>query len=168
MDALQAIKERRSIRNFAATPIATEVLKDLVDCGRMAPSGHNKQARCFLVLTDREKIDGVGKITTWANFIIDKAQACILVVCDQQNSATLLEDGCAATENILVAATAYGLASCWVAGYGMPYIEELEKYLNVPANAKLIAVVPLGYPADANPEAPARKSLDEVLKWNSF
>lgn len=160
MDIIKAIKTRRSIRQFTATPVADEILRDLVDCGRMAPSGHNKQARCFLVLTDREKINGVGKITTWGNFIIDNAQACIIVVCDKEKSATLLEDGCAAAENILLAATAYGLASCWVDGYGMPYSEELEEYLHVPQNANLIAIVALGYPTDKTPLPSEHAKLD--------
>lgn len=168
MNVFEMIKARRSIRNFSSTPVSDEVLRELVDCGRMAPSGHNKQARCFLVLNDREKINGVGLITTWGQFMIDNAQACILVFCNKDNSATLVEDGSVAAANILLAATAKGLASCWVAGYGMPYTEELEQYLGAPASAKLIAVIALGYPADANPPAPARPDLNEVLKWNSF
>jgi len=168
MDTLQAIKNRRSIRKFTDKPISKDILEDLVDCGRLAPSGHNKQGRYFLVLTDREKINGVGQIATWAKFMIDQAQACIAVFCDKEENITLVEDGSAATENILLAATAYGLGSCWVAGYGMPYAEEVEKYLGAPPNLKLIALIPLGYSGVENPKSPPRKELTDVVRWEKF
>ena len=168
VDALQVIKERRSIRKFTDMPITKEILEDLIDCGRLAPSGHNKQGRHFLVLTDREKINQVGEIATWAKFMINAAQACVVVFCDQEESITLVEDGAAATENILLAATAYGLGSCWLAGYGMTYAEEVESYLGAPPNYKLVSLIALGYPGVENPKSPPKKNLGEVLTWNNF
>lgn len=168
MDALQIIKERKSIRKFTDKPIDEEILKDLIDCGRLAPSGHNKQGRYFLVLTDRERINQVGQMATWAKFMVNAAQACIAVFCDQKENITLVEDGSAATENILLAATAYGLGSCWVAGYGMTYAEEVEKYLGAPSEYKLISLIALGYSGIENPKSPPRKELDQVFRWNSF
>ena len=126
MNAIKAILERRSVRNFSDQPVSKEVLESLIECGRLAPSGHNKQGRSFLVLTDSSTIDEVGKIATWGKFIVGKTQALILVFCDDKECATLVEDGAAATENILIAATAQSLGSCWVAGYGMPYAQEIE------------------------------------------
>jgi len=168
MDALKVIKERRSVRKFAPKPIEQEVLEDLVDSGRLAPSGHNKQGRYFLVVTEREKINNLGQIATWAKFIVDKAPACIVVFVDTKENITVVEDGSAATENILLAATAHGLASCWVAGNGMPYAEEIEKFLEAPEGLKLISLIPLGYPLDETPKAPPKKELKEVIKWNNF
>ena len=168
MDAITAIKTRRSVRDFTEQPITKEILEELVECGRIAPSGHNKQGRYFLVLTEKEKINGVGKIATWARFIADKARACILVFCDEKECLTLLEDGSAAAENIIIAATAQGLGSCWVAGYGMPYSSEIEAFVAAPANMKVISIIPLGYPASDLPPRPPKKELSEVLNWNYF
>lgn len=97
MDALKVIKERRSVRRFATKPMPKEILEDLVDCGRLAPSGHNKQGRYFLVITERERINQLGQIATWAKFMVDKAPACIVVFCDTEENITWVEDGSAAT-----------------------------------------------------------------------
>jgi nitroreductase len=168
VDAINIIKTRRSVRNFTDQPITKEILEDVIDCGRLAPSGHNKQGRYFLVLTERDKIDGIGKIATWAKFIVGKAQACILVFCDEKQCLTLLEDGAAATENILLAATAHGIASCWVAGYGMPYAAAAEKFAGAAATLKLVSIIALGYPVSDNPPIPPKSALSQVIKWNNF
>lgn len=167
MDAMEAILERRSVRKFTEKAVSQEVLVFLVDCGRVSPSGHNKQGRSFVVITEKDRIDKIGEIATWGNFIIGKAPALILVFCDTQECATLIEDGAAATENILVAATAKGLGSCWIQGYG-PYAETIESLVGAPENKKLISIVALGYPAEINIPMPKKSSLEEVIIWNKF
>ncbi|MGE5628729.1 MAG: nitroreductase family protein [Solirubrobacterales bacterium] len=168
MDAIKAILERRSVRSISEGAVSKETLESLVECGRVAPSGHNKQGRSFLVLTERSAIDGVGNIATWGKFFIGKAPAVILVFCDTNECATPVEDGSAATENILIAATAQGLASCWVAGFGMPYASEIEAFAGAPENKKLISIIPIGYSAGANTPMPKKSPLNEVLFWNKF
>lgn len=168
MDAIKAILERRSVRKFSDQPVTKEMLESLVECGRLAPTGHNKQGRSFLVLTERSTIDEVGKIATWGKFVIGKAPALILVFCDNQECATLVEDGSAATENILIAATAQGLGSCWMAGYGMPYADEIETLVGAPKNRKLVSIIALGHPSDGNTPMPKKSSFDEVIAWNRF
>jgi len=168
MDAIKAILERRSVRKFTDQLITKEVLESLVECGRVAPSGHNKQGRTFLVLMERPLIDKVGEVSTWGKFIIGKVPALILVFCDNQECATLIEDGSAATENILIAATAQGLGSCWVAGYGMPYAEEIESLVGATKKQKLVSIIALGYPSEVNTPIPKKNSFDEVIVWNRF
>lgn len=168
MDTIKAILERRSVRKFSDQPISKEMLEGLVECGRLAPTGHNKQGRLFLVLTERSTIDKVGEIATWAKFVIGKAPALILVFCNNQECATLVEDGAAATENILIAATAQDLGSCWMAGYGMPYAKEIESLVGASESQKLVSIIALGYLVDANTPMPKKSSLDEVIAWNKF
>lgn len=168
MDTLKAILERRSVRKFTDRLVTKEVLESLVECGRVAPSGHNKQGRLFLVLTERSLIDKVGEVSTWGKFIVGKAPALILVFCDNQECATLVEDGAVAAENILIAATAKGLGSCYVAGYGMPYAEEIETLVGATENRKLVSIIALGHPAEENPPMPKKSSFEEVIAWNKF
>lgn len=168
MDAMKAILERRSVRKFSDQSVSKETLESLVECGRVAPSGHNKQGRVYLVLTERTIIDGVGQIATWAKFVIGKVPALILVFCDKEEGATLVEDGSAATENILIAATAQGLGSCWMAGCGMPYSNEVEAFVGAPENKMLVSMIAIGYPANADTPMPKKSSLDEVMVWNKF
>jgi nitroreductase len=78
-----------------------------------------------------------------------------------------LEDGSAATENILVAAHALGFGTCWVAGYGKTYAEPIGDLLGVPKGYKMVALIALGYPAEGA-EPHGKRALTEVLHWEKY
>jgi nitroreductase len=78
-----------------------------------------------------------------------------------------LEDGCAAVENILVAAAALGLGACWVAGDKKSYAGEVRRMLRAPEDCNLVALLPIGYPAEEM--VPRQKRpLEDVLHWETF
>ena len=163
VEALEAIRKRRSVRNYRQDVIKNELLEEIVDCGRLAATARNEQPWEFIVVTDKDKLKKIAEITDYGKFIA-QAAACITVVC--RETKYYLEDGSAAVQNILVAASALGIGSCWVAGDKKPYAKEIMSLLSVPEGYKLIALIPLGYPAEA-PSPPKRK-LSEVLHWEKF
>ncbi|MEK7408612.1 MAG: nitroreductase family protein, partial [Acidobacteriota bacterium] len=77
-----------------------------------------------------------------------------------------LEDGSAATENILLAAHARGLGACWVAGDKKPYAPRILALVGAPAGYKLISLVPVGHPAEQ--PAKDKRPLSEMLHWERF
>jgi len=109
MDALEAIKTRRSVRKYKPDPVSKEVLKTLVDAGRLAPTARNEQPWEFVVVTDAAKRQRLVDLATHGKFIAE-APACIVVLC--KPSDYYLEDGSAATTQIMLAATALGLGTC--------------------------------------------------------
>ena len=109
---IKVLKERRSIREYLPKPIPKEILEDIVDCGRLAPSARNLQPWLFVVVTEEEGKKELGSLATYGKFIANAA-ACVLVFCEKDNKHKL-EDGAAATENIIIAAKAYDIGSCWV------------------------------------------------------
>ncbi len=115
MDTIKIIKSRRSVRKYLDKEIPKEVLKDIVDCGRLAPSGYNKQPWIFVVVIDKEIKEKIAEASISGKFIKD-AGACIAVFCEK-NAETALEDASAATENMIISAQAYGLGTCWVNTY---------------------------------------------------
>ncbi|TYP49260.1 nitroreductase family protein [Thermosediminibacter litoriperuensis] len=163
-EAIRVLKERRSVRQYTQKPIPREILEDIVDCARLAPSANNVQPWVFVVVTEEEGKKELARLATWGKFIADAA-ACVAVFCEKDNNHAV-EDGSAATENIMLAAKAYGIGSCWVAGYRRPYSEEVRQFLGVPEKYELISLVPLGY-ADKTPNPP-KKPLSEVLKWEKY
>ncbi|ADL08378.1 nitroreductase family protein [Thermosediminibacter oceani] len=163
-ETIRVLKERRSIRQYAARPIPREILEDIVDCARLAPSANNVQPWVFVVVTNEEGKKELARLATWGKFIADAA-ACVAVFCEKDNNHAV-EDGSAATENIILAAKAYGIGSCWVAGYRRPYSDEVRRLLGVPEKYELISLVPLGY-SDKTPNPP-KKPLSEVLKWEKY
>ena len=163
MDAIECLKTRRSIRAYQNKPVPKEILEDLVDCGRLAASAINIQPWAFIIVTDAAMKKQFADIADYGKFI-EQAGACIVVFC--QDGKYYLEDGSAATQNILNAARAHGLGSCWVAGDKKEYAPKIGQMLGVPEDHKLVSMIAVGYPAEER--HPAKKSLSEVLHWERF
>ena len=166
MDVLESFSQRFSCRNYLPDPVASELLMKLVDAGRLAPSSRGKQPWEFLVITSVTTLRELGKIIEPSPFVA-KAAATIAVFC-RADTRCAVEDGAAATENILLAATALGLGTCWIAGHQKEYQAAVERLLRCPAQLKLISLVSVGYPAETCPENRKRRALDEVLHWQGF
>lgn len=164
MDALAAIAARHSVRKFDPKPIPRDVLEKIVDAGRLAPTARNEQPWEFVVVTDRGTLKRIADISDHGKFIAD-AGACIAVVC--KGTKYYLEDGCAATENILIAATALGVQSCWVAGDKKPYGQDILALLGVPPQHHLVSLLALGH-ADGEVKTYVKRGLDRVLHWEKF
>lgn len=166
MDAIEVLKRRRSIRVYKDKPIPKEILEKIVDSSRFAPTARNEQPWEFMVVTEKETLKKIAGITDHGKFIV-QAAACILVFCN--DTKYYLEDGCAATENILLCATALGIGSCWVAGDKKPYCRELNELLYVPLSFKLVSIISLGYPESEKVFNIAdKRSIKEVIHWEKF
>lgn len=162
MDTLTAIKKRRSVREYTGEPIPKEDLKRIVNAGRLAPTGSNRQRWDFIIVTDQEKIKRLSKAGAWSA----KAGAMIAVVMDP-STKYWVEDGSAAIENMLLAATALGYGSCWLQGNAKPHEMEFKLLLNIPENLNLLSLIPIGIPT-VLPQSPEKKPLEAVLHWESY
>ena len=161
MEALEAIRKRRSIRQFTGESVLREHLEQIVDAGRLAATGFNRQPWDFIVITRRELIDQLKVAAPW----MEKAGAVIAVVLDP-TTQYWIEDGAAAVGNMLIAATALGYGSCWLEGYTQPNEEAFKKLLKVPEDKRLLTLIPIGVPAEY--PIVEKKPLDEVLHWENY
>jgi nitroreductase len=161
VDALEAIRKRRSVRDYTGEPIPRQDLEKIVDAGRLAASGNNKQLWDFVVVTDGDTIERLKVASLW----MERAGAIIAVVMDPA-SRWWREDGSAAVENMLIAATALGYGSCWLQGYTIPREEEFKTLLQIPAGKRLLTLVPIGVPVQW-PEK-EKKTLAEVIHWERY
>lgn len=161
MGALEAIRRRRSVRRYTGDPIPRCDLETIVDAGRLAASGSNKQPWDFIVVTDRSMIDRLKVAAEW----MGKAAAVIAVVMDP-SSRWWLEDGAAAVENMLLASTALGYGSCWLEGYTLPREDEFKTLLGIPPAKRLLTLVPIGVPAEL--PSKAKRALHDVLHWETY
>ncbi|MFH1398569.1 MAG: nitroreductase family protein [Candidatus Woesearchaeota archaeon] len=163
-ETIANIKQRRSVREYLAKPISKQILEELIDCARQAPSGMNLQPWEFIVVTQRPKLKALGEICTHGSFIKDAA-ACI-VVCGKKSEKWVFEDGSAATENILVAARSLGIGSCWIAGHPKEYCMQIQDLLKIPVSQVVVAILPLGYPKDWPTKQ--KRALQELLHWEEY
>jgi len=161
MDTLEAIRMRRSIRRFTDDLIPTVDLEKIVDAGRLAATGNNRQPWDFVVVTDRAMIAQFTISGAW----IAKAAAVIAVVMDP-SSRWWVEDGAAAIENMLLACTALGYGACWVEGDILPHEEYVKTLLGIPPEKRVLALIPIGVAAET--PTPKKKPLQDILHWEKF
>ena len=194
MDLFEAIRRRRSVRRYLPDPVKKEDILTVLDAANQAPSAMNRQQWEFIVITGR-KIGEMGEsfrqiieeyTKNWESsrmkgspftreeFIryaatYGGAPVVIVVLTDTAQTADLwranLESASAAMENLLLAATALGLGTCWMTG---PLQDEisLRRILEIPKEKEIVAVTPLGYPAEM-PDMPPRidSGLEKKVRW---
>jgi nitroreductase len=163
MDAIEALKTRRSVRSFTEEPIPKDVIEDVIDCGRLAATARNTQPWEFVVVTDKTTRAQLAALAPNGPFI-ETAPVCIVVLCE--DGAYYLEDGCAATQNTLVAAHARGLGACWVAGDKKPYVAQVQSLVGAPKGHRLVRMIAIGHPRAQG--APAKRPLTELIHWEKF
>jgi Nitroreductase len=194
MEMFEAIRSRRAVRQYRPDPVRKEDILTIIDAANRAPSAMNRQQWEFVVVTGKETILEMGAsyriiveefTRNWdpspmrgslsrEEFIrfaesYGGAPAVIVALTDAADNDDLrranLESASAAMENLLLAATALGLGTCWMTG---PLRDEktLRRILAVPDDREFVAVTPLGYPAEI-PPAPARidPELKQKVRW---
>jgi nitroreductase len=195
MNNIDFIKSRRSVRKYKSTQVKKEDIITILETAHCAPSAMNQKPWEFLVITG-EKILIMGEIflpiveqfasgwkpsnvkdsITRDEFIsfsrnYGGAPVVIIVLFEKQDlpnfQKAFLESASAAMENLLLAATALGLGTCWMTG---PLIDEtaLRKLLDIPESKEIVAVTPLGYPVETTGPVSHQYSEPELqgkIRW---
>ena len=159
MQRTDFIRMRRSVRRYGSDPVPDDVIKDILDCGRMAPTAHNNQPWVIGAVKDPILLAKMADLVENARFI-QESRVCFAVF-TRADEVFYLEDGCAATMNIIYAAQAHGVATCWIAGDKKEYANQVRELLAVPVEYTLVTLVSGGYPAKV-PES-AKRDLDKVI-----
>jgi len=156
MELFEVIEKRASVRELVPVEISDGDLSKILNAGRHAPSGMNVQPLEYIVIRDKGTIRKLEKVQSF----IGQASVVIAVVADQ-NSRFWLEDAAAATENMLLAITALGYASCWVEGTLVRQERWAKELLGIPEERRLIVLLPVGKPADT-PAQKEKKPLADI------
>ena len=165
MEIFEAIKGRRSIRKYKNDKeIDKKTLEEIVDAGKYAASARSEYPWKFIVITSRERIKQLTEIVGSNGKFMADASAAIVVIC--KDTKYYLEDGSAATQNILLAAYAKGVGTCWIAGDKKDYCEKVLSFVNAPSGYKLVSIISCGI-ADEKPVKP-KPDLKDILVWEKM
>jgi len=175
MNTLEIIKKRYSYRgSYKSTPVPREDLKKILEAGLAAPSGCNKQTTSLIGLDDPQLVKSVSNIVKKNGFGGDGAPAGICVLTQKipawENNYYYIQDYSAAIENMLLAITALGYASCWIEGQVTSSAEtqnEIAKLLNIPADYIVVGFLPVGVP-ESEGSRPDYKKFEQRAWWNGF
>lgn len=152
MDVFEAIEKRHSVRSFdPERGVPEEMVEELLRCGCQAPSAGNVQPWRFIVVRDAGVKKELAAAALGQRFLAEAPV--VIVVCADLAAHSLsygqrgmelysIQDTAAATENMLLAATALGLGACWVGAFRE---EDVVKVLRLVQDLRPMALVPVGY-----------------------
>jgi nitroreductase len=148
-ELLDVMYSRRSIREFGDEPVSDEQVAAMLKAGMAAPSAQNLQPWHFVVVRKRKKLDALSEVHKYAHMLA-KAPLAIIVCGDEDvSSKHWVEDTCAATQNILLAATALGLGGVWVSLYPKKkHQKQVRELLDIPDHVGVLCALAIGHPAE--------------------
>ena len=168
VDALEAIRGRRSVRSFADKEVSRDDLEEIVKCGTLAPSAGNIQPWEFIVVRDQERKSALAEAAFHQSFIAE-APVVLVVLANRLRSSRIygrrgaelysIQDTAAAIENILLAVHSKGLGACWVGAFDETATADV---VHPNDKARPVAIIPIGFPKHSS-MAPPRRKLTEVL-----
>jgi nitroreductase len=168
MNLMQAIRTRRSIRNYQDRLVEEEKLLAVLEAGRLAPSAKNMQDWRFIVVRDSATRQRLAEAARDQQFVAQAPvviAACgtsdLVMTCGQPAYAI---DVAIALDHMTLTAASLDLGTCWIGAF---YEDRVKEILGVPQEVRVVALLPLGYPAE-HPGPRPRKTLDEVVAWEHW
>jgi nitroreductase len=171
MDVFEAILGRRSVRQYKSNPVPEKLIEKILDAARWAPSGSNIQPWKFIVVSDRDLLEVIRKMSPG---YLGETPLAILVCSDKEKEyrvgGTLgrdymsVADCSMAVENMLLAAYALGLGTCVVKSFSRAAVREM---LEIPDDIEPELMVVVGYPVQT-PKPPARIPLRQIAFLNKY
>jgi len=166
MHFLDLARTRRSVRQYRPDPVPQDLLQQVLEAGRWAPSAVNSQPWEFIVVTDQQIKQALYDLAgvlglKWKQLL---AAPVVIVICARKLTSYSRDDCIFAGENMLLAAADLELGTCWIGGFNESNMKQL---LSIPEGYILPGMLTLGYPAQ-EPSAPPRRELSEMVHHNTY
>jgi nitroreductase len=178
MEFMDVVASRKSVRDYLDKEVEEEKLLKIMEAARLSPSWANKQCCKYIIVKDKAKIQELA--SNFINGWLKQAPVIAVACADPKGSGShngmdyYLVDVGISMQQLILAATDFGLGTCWIGGFDEA---KVKKILEVPENIKVVALTPIGYPADAGLRSKftklvigtdKRKPLEEMVhreKW---
>jgi nitroreductase len=171
MEFYEVIKERKSVRKYKPDPIPDDVLHRILETGRIAPSAKNIQPWHFVVVKNPEIKEMVAEACRGQRFM---AEAPVIICgCALEDIAwgrmggymsSFAVDLAIAMEHMILAAANEGLGTCWIGAF---VEKDVKKILGIPDNVRVVALTPVGYPAEV-PKDRGRKLFKDIVSYDKY
>ena len=163
MDVFQAVRTALAVRDYQDKPVPPEVVRRIVDAGRLTGSSMNGQPWHFVVAEQRETLRRLGALASSGPYT---ARAAFAIVVAIERTRFAVSDASRAIQSMILTAWSEGVGSNWV-GFGG--LSEAKTLLGIPEGLDLLAIVPFGYPAKARGKGKKqRKPLSQVAHRERF
>jgi nitroreductase len=163
MEVFEAVRTVLAVRAYRDEPVPPDVVRRIVEAGRLTASSMNRQPWHFIVVEERDTLRQLGAMARTGRYI---AQAALAVVVAMDQTKFSVSDGSRAIQSMILTAWSEGVGSNWVGFMGF---SEIKPLLGIPDELDVLAIVPFGYPAQAVGKGKKqRKPLSEVAHRERF
>jgi nitroreductase len=163
METFEAIRTVLAVRSYAGKKIPAEIIKKIVETGRLTASSMNRQPWHFIVVEDRAMLEKLGAVAKTGPYI---AQAPLAIVVAIEKTQFAVSDASRAIQSMILTAWSEGIGSNWVGFMGLDGARPL---LGIPDTLDVLSIVPFGYPAEKKDKGrKKRKPLSEVAHRGHF
>jgi len=166
---LEAIKKRQSVRSYQDKEITEEILQQILEAGRLAPSASNKQNWKFIVVKDedlRKKLvpacKNQGSVGEAPVVIAGCATDPDYVMTCGEHSYSI--DLAIALDHMSLEAASLRLGTCWIGAF---YQDQVKEILGVPEDVRIVSLMPLGHPKKLGSKT-GRKPLSEIICYDKY
>ncbi|MFX1275980.1 MAG: nitroreductase family protein [Promethearchaeota archaeon] len=171
MEFYEVIRKRRSYRFFQNKMPEREKIQKILEAARLAPTWANKQGMNYIIVQDSQKVKAIWEAVDQKQKFLDAPM--FIVGCISENSSGANKNGLKyftvdfgiCFEHLILAATAEGLATCWIGYFNEEKIKEL---LDIPKKYRVIGLTPLGYSTKEKSDIHDRKPLEKIIHWEKF
>lgn len=175
MDFYSVIENRKSIKKYKNTELAKDKIGRMINAAMMSPSWKDKTSYRLILVDDKNRKDALANTimngTKDAAESIKEAPMAAVVVADPGESGNMAEreyylvDSAIAMEHFMLAATAEGLGTCWIASIDE---DKIRSVLSIPQNFRVVAMTPIGEIAEDKQHYPMKDVNDRIFlnTWN--
>jgi nitroreductase len=157
MEVFDAVRTILAVREYQDQPVPPEIVRRIVEAGRLTGSSMNRQPWHFVVVEKRDTLRQLGALATTGPYIADAALAIVVAI---QRTPFSVSDGSRAIQSMMLTAWSEGVGSNWVGFMGMT---DVKRLLGIPDELDVLAIIPFGYPAKpVGKGRKNRKPLSEV------
>lgn len=163
MEVFEAVSTLLAVRSYQSRPVPPEIVRRIVEAGRLTGSSMNRQPWHFIVVENPETLRQLGALAATGPYV---AQAPLAIVVAIEKTRFAVSDASRAIQSMMLTAWEAGIGSNWV---GFQGLEEVKKLLGIPDHLDVLAIVSFGYPAQAVGRGKKqRKALAEVAHRERF
>jgi nitroreductase len=170
MDVMEAIKTRKSTRNYLDKPVEDDKLRIVLEAARLAPSASNRQEWRFVIVRDKDMRHALATAALGQSFV---GEAPVVIVACAKTDNHIMACGqlcypidvAIALDHITLAAVGLNLGTCWIGAFDEDKVKAL---LSIPDVVRVVGLMPLGYPVDAAPRTKNRLSYEEIVKFDRW
>jgi nitroreductase len=163
MEVFDAVRTVLAVRNYQDKRVPPEVVRRIIEAGRLTGSSMNRQPWHFIVVENRDTLRQLGALAKTGPYI---AQAPLAIVVAIERTMFSVSDASRAIQSMILTAWSEGVGSNWV---GFRGLEEVKSLLSIPDELEVLAIIPFGYPAQPIGKGDKkRKSISEVAHLERF